>query len=57
MLVCLVGVACLAFGLYAGKRRAKGMSWKAISGELWEKMSGPFRADGAQEGDGVRSDE
>lgn len=56
MLLIVVAVACLAFGLYAGKRRANGVGWNAIACELakgardivaqaWDVVSGPFRKD------------
>lgn len=50
---CAIG---MAFGLYAGKKLAKGASWCEISTDLgkdlyynassaWRKVSGPFRRD------------
>ena len=57
MFLTTVAVACLAFGLYAGKRRASGCGWYAIVRELangawaiavkaWNLVSEPFRRDG-----------
>ena len=45
MMTCIVGTACFALGLYAGKRRAKGRSWKMIAEDLWKGFVYPFRAD------------
>ena len=58
MLTAMVSVACLAIGLYAGKRRAKGSGWKEIACELakgardvaeiaWRKATWPFRREKA----------
>lgn len=42
----IVGVACMAIGLYAGKGRAKGLSWFQISCELargaWDLVASAF---------------
>ena len=57
MLLITVAVACMAFGLYAGKRRANGCGWYSIACELakgawdlaaraWNFVSRPFRKDG-----------
>ena len=54
MMVAAGLVAGVAFGLYAGKRRAHGDSWSRISHDLcddtigiaksaWTKVSAPFR--------------
>ena len=51
MLECIVGTVCLALGLYAGKRRAKGKSWKMIAHELWNTAVSPFRADSDEHAD------
>lgn len=45
--IIVVGLACMAFGLYAGKRRADGTSWYMIASELtssaWRLVSNPFK--------------
>ena len=56
MLLLFVSVSCLAFGLYAGKRRAVGMGWHEIACEVavclcglvkkaWQALSWPFAKD------------
>lgn len=52
--IIITGFACLAFGLYAGKKRAAGRSWGGILSDLtraihfavvnaWKKASYPFK--------------
>lgn len=56
MITFIVAMACLAIGLYAGKRRANGSSWHDIAYELskgacdlavnaWNAVSSPFKRD------------
>lgn len=56
MFTLAVGVVCVAVGLYAGKKRAKGASWCSISHDfcedvattsksVWMKVSSPFKKD------------
>lgn len=58
MLTIIIGVLCLALGLYAGKRRAAGAGWSKIVCDLamaswrfvsrvYEVVSRPFRKGGA----------
>lgn len=43
----IVGVSCMAFGLYAGKRRAEGLGWARIvsdlSSDFWRILTDPFK--------------
>lgn len=50
----VIGAACLALGLYSGKKRAKGKGWSKIASDLWYdtcrnvkiawgKISSPFK--------------
>ena len=50
----VIGAACLALGLYSGKKRAKGEGWSEITSDLWNdtchnvkmawgKVSSPFK--------------
>ena len=52
----VIGAACLALGLYSGKKRARGEKWSEIADDLrkdmchtlrtaYDKVSGPFRLD------------
>lgn len=41
ILTAMACIACLAFGLYAGKRRERGMGWLAIAIDM---MKGVFSA-------------
>ena len=56
MMYVVVGFACMAFGLYAGKKRAKGDEWFAIlkclvsdlvsfARAAWDKTAGIFSAE------------
>ena len=66
--IMITGFACLAFGLYAGKKRAAGRSWGGILSDLtrairfaivnaWKKASYPFKKENTSEHDECCADQ